>query len=115
MAVTAAEHLRMLLGERIPADGVDTDTMFSEEEIQLFLLEGHGSVKAAAYHGWVAKAAELANLANVIEGNSSREMSELHRQALRMVDRFSGHASTPSRGRARIGRIVRPGVNDATY
>jgi hypothetical protein len=111
MAISAEEHLRMLLGERIPADGADADTMFSDEEIELFLVEGHGSVKAAAYHGWVAKAAELANLTNVIEGNSSREMAELHRQALRMIDRYSGYASTPSRGRARIGRIVRPGVN----
>jgi len=111
MALTDQQHLRMLLGERIPEGGTGFDTMFSDNEIQHFLDAGGSNIKAAAYHGWVAKAAELANYTNVIEGNSSREMAELHRQALRMIDRYAGYVSTPSRGRARIGRIVRPGVN----
>lgn len=111
MALTAQEELRQLLGERIPVDGAAEDTMFSEEEIDNFLTKGHGVLYAAAFHGWTAKASELANYTNVIEGNSSREMAELHRQALRMVDRFAAYVPTPSRGRARIGRISRPGVN----
>lgn len=111
MALTADGHLRLLLGERIPDGGTGFDTMFSDEEITHFLTQGNGNVNAAAWYGWVAKAAELANYTNVIEGNSSREMAELHRQALRMIDRYAGYVSTPSRGRARIGKIVRPGVN----
>lgn len=111
MVLTPQSQLRLLLGERIPEGGTGFDTMFSDDEIDHFLEQGSGVVKAAAYHGWVAKAAELANYTNVIEGNSSREMAELHRQALRMIDRYAGYVSTPSRGRARIGRIVRPGVN----
>lgn len=111
MALTENEKLRQLLGERIPSDGAADDTMFSDEEIEDFLVRGHRVLEAAAYHGWEAKAAELANYTNVIEGNSSREMAELHRHALRMMDRYAGYVVTPSRGRARIGRIVRPGVN----
>lgn len=111
MALTAREELRQLLGERIPIDGAAEDTMFTEEEIDNFLDQGHGVLYAAAFYGWTAKASELANYTNVIEGNSSREMSELHRQALRMIDRYAAWVPTPGRGRARIGRIVRPGVN----
>lgn len=111
MAITAEEELRSLLGEEIPQDGAADDTMFSDEMVAHFLAKGHGVVEAGAYYGWRAKAANLANLANVIEGNSSREMGELHAHATRMMDRYAGYVPTPSRGRARIGRIVRPGVN----
>lgn len=111
MALTSQGHLRLLLGERIPEGKTGFDTMFSDDEIQHFLDQGNGQIEAAAWYGWVAKAAELANYTNVIEGNSSREMAELHRQALRMIDRYAGYVATTSRGRARVGRIVRPGVN----
>jgi len=53
------------------------------------------------------KAANYANLVNVNEGNAAREMSDLHRQAIRMADRYVGYVPTPSRGRARMGKIVR--------
>lgn len=103
------EHLRMLLGEQIPSGGQDTDTMFTDQEIEHFLTEGFQDPKAAAYHGWLAKMANFANLANISEGNASRELGELHKAAQRMVDRYAGYASTPGRGRARIGRISRTG------
>lgn len=107
MPLTSEEHLRMNLGEQIPSDGVDEDTMFSDTEIEHFLLLGNGDVNQASYHGWVAKMANFANLVNVNEGNAARELGELHKAAKRMVDQYVGYVATPSRGRARIGQIVR--------
>lgn len=105
--LTSEQHLRLLLGEQIPDGGEDTDTMFSDQEIEHFLAEGFDDPRAAAYHGWMAKMANFANLANVSEGNAARELGELHKAAKRMVDQYAGYATTQGRGRARIGRIVR--------
>lgn len=107
MSLTNDERLRQLLGEVIPPDGTSDDTMFSEEEITDFLDRAYADVDAAAYYGWQAKMSQLANLVNVTEGNASREMGELHKNAKRMVDQFAGHAPTSGRGRARIGSISR--------
>lgn len=82
--------------------------MFSSFEIEDFLEEGGGdSIEAGAYYGWREKAANYAKLVNVNEGNAARELSDLHRQALRMMDRYVGYVPTPSRGRARMGKIIR--------
>lgn len=112
MAVTDTSRLRRLLGETIPEGGDASNTMFSDEEVADFLDKGTRtnkdySVEAAAYWGWQAKMAEFANLVNVNEGNAAREMGELHKAAKRMVDQFSGYVPTPSRGRARIGNVIR--------
>lgn len=104
---TSAQRLRALIGESIPAGKTDADTMFSEAEVADLLEEAFGDVNGAAYYGWREKAANYARLVNVNEGNAARELSDLHRQALRMMDRYVGYVETPSRGRARMGRIVR--------
>lgn len=104
---TAAQHTRALLGELFAAPQTAADTMFSDNEIEDFLEQGFGNPQAAAYWGWMEKAANYAALVNVNEGNAAREMSDLHRQALRMADRYVGYVETPSRGRARMGNIVR--------
>lgn len=104
---TDAEQVRGLLGEAIPSGGSAADTMFSDEEIDDFLEKGFQEVEAAAYYGWREKAANYANLVTTNEGNAARELSDLHRQALRMMDRYVGYVPTPSRGRARLGKIVR--------
>lgn len=112
MVLSNESRLRRLLGETIPVGGSATDTMFSDEEVSDFLARGtrasqDNPVEAAAYYGWQAKMAEFANLVNVNEGNAAREMGELHKAAKRMVDQFAGYVPTPSRGRARIGNVVR--------
>jgi len=104
---TNGERLRAKLGESIPVGGTEADTMFTNDEIDDLLEEGFGNINAATYHGWVEKAGNYANLVTVSEGNASRELTELHRHALRMMDRFIGYVTTPGRGRARIGRLVR--------
>lgn len=109
MIRTTAEHLRALLGEAIPTGGDDADTMFSDDEITDLLEQGYDNAFVGAYYGWMEKAANYAALVNVNEGNAAREMSDLHRQAIRMADRYVGYVETPSRGRARMGNIVREG------
>lgn len=109
---TPAEQLRGLLGEAIPVGGSDASTMFTDSEISDLLEKGTGSnfdypVEAAAYYGWLEKMANFANLVTVNEGNAMRELTELHRNAQRMVDRYIGYVPTPGRGRARIGNIRR--------
>ena len=104
---TNAQRVRALLGEVIPSGGSATDTMFSDDEVDDFLEQGFDDPNAAAYWGWMEKAANYAKMVNVNEGNAARELSDLHRQALRMADRYVGWVETPSRGRARMGKIVR--------
>lgn len=104
---TLSERVRALIGESVPVGKSAADTMFSDEEILDFLEEGFQDPNSAAYYGWREKAANYANLVNVNEGNAARELSDLHRQAVRMMDRYVGYVETPSRGRARMGRIVR--------
>jgi hypothetical protein len=108
---TSAEQVRALIGEAIPSGGSAADTMFTDAEIEDFLELGFTNVRAAAYYGWIEKAANYSNLVNVNEGNAARELGELHRQALRMAERFIGYVPTPSRGRARIGNITRQNDN----
>lgn len=110
------EQLRALLGEAIPASGSASDTMFTDEEIEDLIEKGTNSnfdypLEAAAFYGWMEKMANYANLVTVNEGNAMRELTELHRNAQRMVDRYTGYVPTPGRGRARVGRITR----DETY
>lgn len=109
MNQTDAERLRAKLGQQIPATGTAADTMFTDEEIEDLLEEGFGDVNAAAYWGWDQICAKYVHLVTVSEGNASRELTELHRNALRMRDRYAGYVETPSRGRARIGRLTRDG------
>lgn len=104
---TTAQQVRALIGESIPSSGTAADTMFTDNEIDDFLELGFNDVRAAAHYGWLEKAANYANLVNVNEGNAARELGELHRQALRMAERYAGYVPTPGRGRARIGQLRR--------
>lgn len=51
-------QLRALLNESIPSGGADSDTRFSDDEIDAF-LEVSSSINEAAWHGWVAKATRV--------------------------------------------------------
>lgn len=104
---TGAERTRALIGQAIPVGQTAADTMFSDDEIDDFLEEGFGDPNAAAYFGWRETAANYASLVDVNEGNAARTLSDLHRQAVRMMDRYVGYVETPSRGRARMGKIIR--------
>jgi hypothetical protein len=104
---SSAERVRALIGESIPVGQTAAVTMFSDEEIEDFLEQGFDDIHAAAYWGWMEKAANYAQLVNTNEGNAARELSDLHRQAMRMADRYVAYVPTPGRGRTRLGKIVR--------
>lgn len=110
MALSDSDKLRLLLGEVIPAGGTASDTMFSADDIDTFLLAG--SQNAAALQGWKAKAAQYSNLVTVTEGNSSRAMSDLYKAALEMVQYYEDAVAAEAvlegtKGRVVIGKISR--------
>lgn len=117
MPLSDVDRVRLVLAERIPDGGEDTDTMFLDEDIETWIAEeGEGVVGNAVYlAGWKAKAAEYANLVNVTEGNSSRAMSDLYKAALQMVEFYQGQvdkdeaASGVGGGHVVIGKISRGG------
>lgn len=116
MSRSQEDRLRGLLGEAIPASGSDADTMFTDEEITDFLERATAvnqdfTLEAAAFYGWQEKMANYAGMVTVSEGNASRELTELHRNAQRMVEQFRGYVPTPGRGRARIGKLARESRN----
>ena len=110
MPLTPDAQLRQLLGEDIPSGGSEEDTLFTNEQILDLLLEGGGDVERAAYNGWRVKAAKLSSLVDNTEGNIQRKFSQLLDNALEMVKVYQRSSSGPTEGRARVGRIRRPGV-----
>lgn len=90
MAITDADRLRSMLGEEIPAGGDAASTMFSAEKIDEMITSAGGDLDLAAVSGWQIKAANYADLVDVAEGNSSRKMSDLHKNALAMVKYYRG-------------------------
>lgn len=85
---TDAERIRALLGESIPVGGTDADTAFTDDQID-DLLETQGTVHLAVAEGWRIKAANYAELVDTAEGTSKRAMSDLHKNALAMVDSYA--------------------------
>lgn len=108
MAATPEEitELRGMLGERIPENGTASDTLFDDAQISRWIT-ANPSLERAAYDGWRAKAAELANLVSVTDGAASREFSDLLKNAQAMVSMYQRSSDGPTEGRTRIGRIVR--------
>lgn len=112
--MTSAENLRSLLGEEIPADGSEDDTLFTEAQISDLLSQAGGNVDKAAYEGWRIKMAKFANLVDTVEGSSKRNLGSLYGQAKDQVKYFGevvGASDFDVRGRTRIGKIKRDGFN----
>lgn len=98
-------YLRMKLGERIPAGGTESDTLFTAQELQSF-IDTSSSLEGAVLEGWEAKRASLANLVSVTDGAASRELSDAFAHANEMVEYYSRKNNGRS-GRTRIGSITR--------
>lgn len=107
MALTDVNRLRELLGEPIPEDGTESDTLFTDERLEDLLTVANDDLDRAAFEGWRIKAAHFANLVNVTDGNAVRQMSDLLDHADKMVKYYLRSSSGPTEGRTRIGRIVR--------
>lgn len=110
MALTDGERLRQLLGESIPVGGGEDDTLFTEATID-DLLERFPDLEDATREGWKIKAAELANLVTTAEAGAKRELSDLHEQAMKMVNFYGGTSVAEPPGatpqRVRIKPLVR--------
>lgn len=102
---TSAEQLRQFLGEEIPPNGSDGDTLFLDEQIS-DLLHRTESITAAAAEGWRIKAAKLSDLVDTAEGTSKRSMSDLHKHAVAMIGVYDGGAGSVT-SRSQSHRIVR--------
>lgn len=91
---TAADvaSLRLLVNE--PADDPNSYTSTALEAIIL----ATPNLDAAAALVWAQKAARYAELVNVKEGNSSRDLGDLYDQALSMSKHFKGLAEASSTG-----------------
>lgn len=104
---TELEQLRKLLGEEIPDGGSSSDTLFTDDELQLLLDNNPNNIERAAYDGWRTKAANYANLVDVTDGNAARAMSDLMSNADKMVRLYQRSSSGATEGRTRVGRIRR--------
>lgn len=75
-------QVRLQLGEEIPPGGVDTDTMFTDAQIQSFLDTNNQYINKATAMAWRAKAAAFVVQVDVQEGNSSRKLSQAYEAAM---------------------------------
>lgn len=104
MALSTADTVRMNLGESIPTGGTAADTLFTDDEIQAFLDQNGQLINRATAMGWRAKAAQLAGLVDVQEGNSSRKMSQAYDQAMQQAKYWASLPENPLViGQTRIG------------
>lgn len=94
------QELRELLDEVIPEDGKDTDTRFTDAQIDR-LLERARNIYAAAAEGWTRKAAmiqrELGQIQSYSVGQERYDMakaSELLEYALKMAETYSRMAAS---------------------
>jgi hypothetical protein len=78
--------------------------MFSHAAVTALLARNTGDVRSATVEGWGIKAARYAAMVDVSDGSDTRQMSQLHRQAVAEWQRWSG--TTPGGG-TRIYQIKR--------
>lgn len=86
------------------------DSNYNDDRLGEILLEADGSLAAAAAAIWREKAAKASELVDMAEGASSRKLSDLQANALRMAKMYQDQADsqTPSGSRrTTIGRITR--------
>ena len=85
------------------------DSGYSDAELEAILLDA-GSPAAAAAAVWRQKAAKFSELVDMVEGPSSRKLSDLMDNALKMAKMYQDQddSGQPSGGRrTAIGRITR--------
>jgi hypothetical protein len=102
--MSAEEDLRRLVDE--PADGSD----YKSADIATLLEAHNGNINKAAQQIWAEKAAQYAQLVNMREGDTQRDLGKLYDNALRMATYFGGLGESPETGSRGTGvsRIIRP-------
>ena len=98
--------LRKLLDERIPEDGSDTDTRFSDTDLDELLIDAINIYEAAAA-GWTLKAGmfqrELGQIESYAVGQERYDMRKLQdmvNYALKMAETYSRMATS------RMGSVI---------
>jgi len=102
--------LRELVNEPDDSGGW-TDARLDEYIEETRDEDGATNLNAAAAKVWLSKATTYSTLVNVSESGSSRQMSDLHKNALALHDRFAGQAASTDdllATRPRTRAIVRP-------
>lgn len=102
-------ELREKLGEMIPEDGDQSASFFTDDQIDAMLTKAR-TMDHAIIDGWETKMAHWANLVTVVDGASSRELTELMRHAESILDYYHkkvARGENDIRTRSRIGKIVR--------
>lgn len=81
-------RLRRLIGESDETEW--SDVVLAE------IIDGAPDLNTAALEVWESKAAGAASLVDTTESGSSRKMSQLHDQALKMIAYFRGLTDEPT-------------------
>ena len=98
------DQVRLNAGEASPAGGSDSDTNFTDDQIDDLLTLNNNLVNRTTAAVWRAKAAIFAGLVDVQEGNSSRKMSQAYEAALAQAKYWASLPEVePAIGRTRIG------------
>lgn len=96
------QQLRMLINE------LDDVPPYTDEYLGELLDSLRGNVNRAAATIWSQKASKYAELVDVQEGASRRELGSLYEQAMAMVQFYDGGVGDPNRRVSRTRPIVRP-------
>lgn len=91
MTIGVAE-LRLQIGERVPSGGTAEDTLFTDDEIEMFISRGGGRYFFTLAYAWSAKAGILSELVDVVEDGSQRLLSQRFRNADRRAEHFGKKA-----------------------
>lgn len=85
------------------------DSEYNDDVLLDVLESTDGSLPKAAAVVWRWKAAKSAELVDMVEGETSRKLSDLHDNALKMAAEFEKEADVPPIGtrQTTIGRITR--------
>lgn len=81
---------------------------YTTSDLSLRIDGAGGNLNRLARDIWTEKAAKFSRLVNVSESGSTRALSDLHKNALTMVQRFDVLAPAAGVGRSRTRRIERP-------
>jgi len=103
--------VRNKIGESIPVGGTAEDTLFTEQQIQLW-IQAAPTINHAIVEGWETKIAHWANLVDVTDGASSRKMGALITNGEARLKYYRGliiGGDSLARSRTRVGKIVRRG------
>jgi hypothetical protein len=86
--VVTVSELRLHLGERIPNDGEEEDTNFTDEEIELIIMRAGDSFYLALAIGWAAKAGIYTDLIDTNENGSDRKLDQMWKHCDKQATRF---------------------------